>query len=514
MEVKEMATRTVELRTNERVFEGLSKQNMLFHQCVFELCDNAIAATQDDKKANINVAFEAIPDDDEHFYLYVCDDGVGMDADLLEKSLQLGHEPTSNSRLNEHGFGLKNSLATLSGGNKEWTLWTRKKGEERQNILYVEGPFKPKMEIIDEATTVFPDKPFISPDVSTVIKTKVKMSYAQTVQGRGAKAKSLQTFRAWLVEHLGVAYRGYLSLDETTNDTKARITVSIGNDRYSVTPIHVPIAAKQTKYFQMELGGEIRDLVYNYGTLDEVKRDKLVKGQKAKYYYQGNMSTQGIDIRLGDRVIATRQFETIWRESGGGDDGKPLERHNSYNDFVGELLIPELPRGVLTTVNNKTDFNLDDIEWVRIFEKMNEYRPTKHVREKSESDLKKAWMKMLKATNPDESINDEHSVWPTGVRIDVYRKRNIPGISSSITIYELKVGEAKPIDLYQLKMYWDGLILAGEQPDEAVLMVEDYNTNIEEMANRMNTLTPPNMPGGDSSKPYNFKLTKHSDVNL
>ena len=56
-------------------------------------------------------------------------------------------------------------------------------------------------------------------------------------------------------------------------------------------------------------------------------------------------------MRLGKRVIATRVFDVIWKT----DDGlSQLTRHNNYNDFVGEVLIPELPRGVLTTVNNKS----------------------------------------------------------------------------------------------------------------------------------------------------------------
>lgn len=494
-----MAVRKVELKANERVFVGLSKQNMLFHQCVFELCDNAIAAAQNGIKANVNVAFEAIPEDKESFFLYVCDNGIGMDVDALEESLQLGHQPTSDSRLNEHGFGLKNSLATLSGGNGWWKLWTKANGN---NVIYVEGPFGTNMEIMDEAKTKFPDKPFISSDVSTVIKTKVKKTYAQTVQGRGAKANDLQTIRSWLVEHLGVAYRGYLSLNEMTNDIKAKISVSIGNDYYSVTPIHVPIAHQYTKHLKIELDGIVQELAYNYGTLDNVKRDTLVKGKKAKFYYQGNIKTQGIDIRLGDRVIATRQLETIWR----------TERHNKYNDFVGELIIPDLPRGVLTTVNNKTDFNLDDTEWNKIFDLINQYKPIQKARELGEKELKEKWMSMLKATNPHDSIDDEHSVWNTGVRIDVYRRKALP--DGSIILYELKVGTAAPIHLYQLKMYWDGLVLEGEQPDEAILMVEDYNTNIEEMANKMNSLTPPNMSSGIQSKPYNFKLTKYSEVNM
>ena len=503
-----MSRKEVKLEATERVFIGLSKQNMLFHQCVFELVDNAVAAAREDVKINVNIAFETIENDDESFYLYVSDNGVGMGLETLAESLQLGHEPTSNSRLNEHGFGLKNSLATLSGGNGEWTMWTRENGQG--NILKVSGPFAPKMYIENENTTIYPDKPFISGDVSTVVMTKVKKTFAQTVQGRGARAKDLGIFRTYLLEHLGVAYRGYLSLDEETNETKAKIVISIGNDHQSVSPIEVPIANRYTKYFDVVLGDQTYKIKYNYGSLDEVKRDSLVKRAKAKYYYQGNMATQGIDIRLGDRVIATRQLDTIWRVS----DGKQLSRDNHYNSFVGELIIPELPRGVLTTVNNKTDFNLDDPGWMNIFDILNEpeYKPTKDAKNLGEKELRDRWESMLKATNPRDEVCAEKHVWGSGVRIDLFRKKAAP--DNSVIIYELKIGSAAPLNLYQLKMYWDGLLLEGIQPDEAILLVESYSDLIEDMANRMNAITPPCMADGSKSKPYNFILTTHQSVGL
>ena len=112
---------------------------------------------------------------------------------------------------------------------------------------------------------------------------------------------------------------------------------------------------------------------------------------------------------------------------------------------------------------------------------------------------------MLKATNPEETITDERSVWPTGTRIDVYRKTE----NGDIIIYEIKVGMGAPLNLYQLKMYWDGLALEGEQPKEGVLLVEDFHTNLEEMANKMNKLPPP-----VKTKAYNFKIAKHADKGL
>lgn len=486
----------VQLVANEGVFRGLAKQNLLFHQCICELIDNSIAAKKESQKFRVDVVF--IANHSGKIDLYVADNSMGMGLETLKNALQLGHTPTTQSRLNEHGFGLKNSLATLSGGNGYWKLWTKSHGS---NVIYsVEGPFKPEMFIQEEQT--FPNEDFLPTDISTLVKVPAKLSFIQSVQGRGAPSKDMNSLRQWLIEHLGICYRGYLEQDSETYDSTGVIGVSIGNNTIAVPPVPVPIARMNTEYISVELGGHIYKLEYRYGTLDEVKRDKLVRGEKAKFYYQKNMPTQGIDIRLGKRVIATRQFETIWKTDDGNDQ---LSRHPNYNDFVGELLIQELPKGILSTVNNKTDFNLDDPDWVKIFEKLNEIRPQKQVREKSEQDLRKKWLRMLIATNPDDQISDEISVWPTGTKIDVYRKTN-DGI---ILIYELKVGSGAPIHLYQLKMYWDGLVIGKQYPKEALLLVEDFNTALEEMANIMNHLTPP-----EGSKPYNFKVGRLRDKGL
>jgi len=202
------------------------------------------------------------------------------------------------------------------------------------------------------------------------------------------------------------------------------------------------------------------------------------------------------------------QLGSIWKSK----DGKTqLQRHNSLNDFVGELKIPELPRGVLTTVNNKTDFNLDDPDWQEIFNKLSDFPPIRNVREATEEELKQDWIEKLKAVAASDSVSDEISVWPTGVRIDVYRK--VHG-SGDIIIYEIKVGKGEPKNLYQLKMYWDGLIINGEQPKEAFLLVEEHNSNLQEMANKMNSMSAPDFATGLKSGPYNFIIKNHSDVQL
>lgn len=113
-------------------------------------------------------------------------------------------------------------------------------------------------------------------------------------------------------------------------------------------------------------------------------------------------------------------------------------------------------------------------------------------------------MDMLKAVSPSDKVTDEVNVWQTGTRIDVTDE----GFGKYV-IYELKVAKAEPLNLYQLKMYWDGLVLAGVQPTEGVLLAQSYTPALKDMADKMNAMPAPNLPDGHPSAPYNFKLATH-----
>lgn len=500
-----MAKFNIELKANKGMFKGLANQNLLFHQAICELADNAIAASKPNSKFKVEIIFVADEENERYVNVYVADDGKGMTLDIFSKALELGESATTDSRLNEHGFGLKNSLATLSDRNSnEWTIWS--KDPTTHKYLSVSGPFGPEMEIDDDS--LLPSLDFLPSDVTTLVYVKVKRSYIQTVQGRGAPTLELENLRKWLLEHLGVAYRGYLDLDENTGDNSGSMFVLIGKDRVRVLPVNIPMASITNKSFQLELGGIVFPIEYSYGALDEEKREHLIhvglsEKEKAKHYYQGNRPSQGIDIRLGKRTIATSLFDTIWRTE---DGSRQLERHNKYNSFVGELRIPELPRGILSTVNNKTDFNIHDQDWKSIFDYLNEnYRPPQELRDLTEKELKEKWKRMLKATNPEDNIGEEYSVWPTAVKIDVVQKKS----DGRLIIYELKVGSGAPIHLYQLKMYWDGLLQKNEKPSEAILICESYNSALEQMANEMNDIN-----AAFGSTGYNFKLATLAEKDL
>ena len=76
-----------------------------------------------------------------------------------------------------------------------------------------------------------------------------------------------------------------------------------------------------------------------------------------------------------------------------------------------------------------------------------------------EETLKRNWMNILSAAKPKDVVSDEYSVWPCGTRVDV-----VDIGDGQIDIFELKTGKARPLNLYQLRMYWDGLVLEGKLP--------------------------------------------------
>lgn len=121
---------SIQINITPHTFAGLAKQNMAFHQGVMELCDNAIAASLPGEKALIFIGLAPGSAKDE-LLLVVADWGSGMDLSQLENALQLGSLPTGSNRLNEHGFGINNALASLTGGDRPWALYIRARGAGR-----------------------------------------------------------------------------------------------------------------------------------------------------------------------------------------------------------------------------------------------------------------------------------------------------------------------------------------------------------------------------------------------
>src|ERR1022692_3142100 len=109
-----MKRHEVQLVATKGLFDGLAKQDLLFHQCLCELIDNAIAATAKGVPFFVEIFFRASQTKEEYYDIFVADNGCGMSVQHVKEALQIGESATKVNRLNEHGFGLKNALVTLS----------------------------------------------------------------------------------------------------------------------------------------------------------------------------------------------------------------------------------------------------------------------------------------------------------------------------------------------------------------------------------------------------------------
>jgi|GEM_PF-2741435 len=269
------------------LFKGLAKQNLLLHQALGELIDNSIAASNNDDQCIVHIFLRR----KEHdlFDLLIADNSEGMDFPGLNEALQLGHPPTSNNRLNEHGFGLKNSLATLTSGERKWKIWSKKKNSD--HFLSLEGPFSSEMYAQRNAT---PPDEFNDMDVSTIVYAEVSLQYLQTIQrGRGRRTTEINDLGHRIAEHLGVMYRGYLTPGSRTG-AKLLLDLHIINpgnvELIEINPINIPYAKKIVERFALNIDGENVEFEYIHGILDEVDRDRAVKINSeeypCKYYYQ------------------------------------------------------------------------------------------------------------------------------------------------------------------------------------------------------------------------------------
>lgn len=494
----------VKMKMPNNAWESLARNNMDCGHCIAELFDNSIAAKPESFMIQLHI--EQHPDDEHLRYLHFIDYSGGMTFEILQKAILLGGSVGEN-QLNEHGYGMKNALCTLSHKNKlNWDLWTKYNDE----ISHVKGPFQDPMNI--ESTSAEPADDLTFPELdfahwgqnfSTYIRIEVKDTFINTLKGRGKITSNTDILKFYLMEDLAIKYRHYLR--EGVGNPNGKILVSYLHHRHFLKPLELP-ASTQTTQFPITVmddqGVEHEiNVDYKWGPLDPVRRETALiyydendttKQRKPVANYQGNQPSQGFDVVIGNRTILTKCFEDIW-ESGVDDQGEKtyMVRHPSHNDYLGEMRISSPPKGVFSTKNNKSGIDPDDVNWQKVIEefvKLSQCKPSSDGEtKKSEKYYQKLLKTTLDNTMPgDATISKEKAVWPTGTRIDMYCKT-----AAMTRIYELKVKTAAAIDVYQTKMYWDGLADQGaaEVPTEAWLVAPDFAPSLQELVDSVNALT-------------------------
>lgn len=444
---------------------GLAQAPLHLQNMVAELVDNALAATTADPKVVVDIS--AHEDGGDLYLLRIWDEGPGISLDRLrDEVFALGTPPNTLSHLNEHGFGLKNVLAKAEQLSKmDWTFRTRDTVAVSGGVFYeLKRPFSFAMAIDDtKKATDWPQ--YAAQRTGTVCEIVVPMTYMQSVAfgRRGALPRDLGRIMDYLREHLGVFYRGYL---EGGKRAAAHILTSTNlGPAEHVDPIEPDYKSKDSYSFNLTISGRPVTVT---GTVGLVDRDSP-KTKSRLLYYKYAPESQGIDIRVGRRTVATRLISEVWER----------DRHPVLNGVAGEFVIPGDKLIVPPTLNNKTSIDFDSPTWHAIVDGITgkiDSDALPHGGGKSEDDLRDELYQHIHGLKKPSHVVETEFDCAHGIAVDIIWDQTPSG--GSLDVYEVKKGKAAPIDLYQLVMYWDGLVSMGKQPTMGHLVSSGKTTGV------------------------------------
>ena len=443
---------------------GLAQAPLHLQNMVAELVDNALAASSGLQKVCLDLSVH--PDGGDLFILRVWDNGPGISLQRLERDVfQLGHPPDSASHLNEHGFGLKNVLAKSEQlCTLPWFFRTRDEAARGLDQFYeCTRPFAFSMPIEPRPKEEWPS--YGPAGTGTICEIVLPMTYLQSVAfgRRGALPRDVGRIMDYLREHLGVLYRGYLE-GGIRASTQILTSTNLGPQDH-VDPVSPDFRSKDNVEFTLTLAGQQQTVTGVIGLIDKDSRQTHAR----RLYYKHAPESQGVDIRVGKRVVATRLISEIWER----------DRHPSLNGVAGEFLIPGT-RGIAPpTLNNKTSIDFDSPTWHAIVDGIQQQVSADdlpHGGGKSEADLRDELYQHIEGLRrPTHTVEKEYDC-THGIVLDIVWDQTATG--GPIDIYEVKKGKAAPLDLYQLVMYWDALVSAGKQPGCGHLVSSGRTTGV------------------------------------
>lgn len=467
-----MAEKTNSVPHAEGLFRGLAQAPIHLQNMVAELVDNALAANLHDPEIWIDIS--SLGDGGDLYVLGVWDNGPGIPLlKLKSEVMTLGFPPRSHSHLNEHGFGLKNVLSKAERlTRKPWTFRTRDRAAFAAGCYYqCNRPLAFQMPIEKFKAAKWPT--WAAKETGTGVELVLPLSYLQTVaaERRGRLPTDLDLVMEYLREHLGVFYRGYL---EGGIRATAKIYTSIGRAGPDlVDPVAPDYANKKTYDLSMMVRGKTYKSKLELGLIDKNSK----KTQDRLYYYRHAPESQGIDVRIGNRVVASRLISQVWE----------LDRHPTLNGIAGEILIDTSDGPILSTLNNKTSLDFDSPLWHKVTSEVRRRVPENALPRgggKSEDDLRDELYIHIKGLSKPGDVVEKDFNCGNGVFVDIIWEQKSRG--SDIDIFEVKKGQAQPLNVYQLLMYWDALTEAGNQPSTGHLVSEGATPGVRAFVSLLN----------------------------
>lgn len=430
------------------------------------------------------------------------DSGTGIKD--LDKAFTLGSRDAAESPLNEHGFGLKHALASVNPENNSWSISTRTQDDcDSQVFKRIKAPYK----IEGFKYEICPGGQWTGSFMTgTIVSfTCSRTMYATIARGIQGGMRGLVAIANVLHEDIGFTYSGLIkegkaNIAMIVTDAQGNTqTVRVGAVEPSYNEWYAPGEGQET----VDLGGGPVEVQFQFGKINDTNDRRLFDNTTTRKYYRQNMSSSGVEIRLNGRCICSNLFKEIWG----------VEKHNSYNSLLVRINLKSLDREALPkTRTSKNGLREGDPRLERLFEWIRGYM-TKPIKDMSqathESDLFEKLRDNLLVYLPSPKVVDiEKTVFNTDnpadkVRVDLYVKSE-----NVITIYEGKLNATTSKDVYQLRMYWDGLLYDGIRPNKGILVAKEHPASVAKIISYVNTMID---AGGQH---YCFEMKTWSELNI
>lgn len=455
----------------QEIWQGLGNHFDSLTQILAEFIDNSIANFRANAVAAPQVQIrlnEVTPGG--LVSVEVEDSGTGIED--LEIALRLGDRSAQDGPPSEHGYGVKHAIAAADRENISWEISTRNPHElARQCFRRVRAPyaFPTEYMVVDEDPW-----PGQMNGSGTLIRFTCSRNMFNAVTKGVRGAPGFVKTIDYLIEELGYIYAGLIGQFNLT----VQFPSGDGMQLRAVTAVE-PVWDIQigppSATNPVTLPKGTVNVTHRFGLLGEPPADRLRR-------YKRTMKTSGVEIRLNGRLIEDNLLQEIWRR----------EPHNRFNHFLGQLNLTGDPRHFPTTRTNKDGFHEGDASLEALFEYVRGLLPEPPVgpnRDPDEADLRTELADRLKAMNfgPAVVVMEEYDVFQafdTHPRADIYF---FDGASRHV--FELKRGTASVQDLYQLVMYWDGLVHDGITPQTGFLVASAFAAGVDgmlaEFANRL-----------------------------
>lgn len=475
----------------KEIWSGIGGHFDSLGQIINEFVDNCISNFDANNTIQKNICVQLKElEKDGNVEISIEDTGTGIKN--LDAAFTLGGRAGAESPLNEHGFGLKHALASANPTNDSWVIYTKNESDADKNqYRAIKAPYsigEYQISVLNPSETNWPG--VYSLKTGTLVRFICSREMYRTIYKR---ATDFVRIADALMEDLGFTYADIIKsgratiLIKTIPYGQSEINESVG----ALTPLWEQYITPGSGTEIINLGGGDVKLEYEFGRFTELEDRQQFNNKTAARHYKHSMQSSGVEIRINGRIICSNLFNEVWG----------IEKHNSYNNFLVKInIISDNPDALPKTRTSKNGLREGDqrlealYSWIR--SKME--KPPKDISFSThETDLFEELKKMSYTSRGNLSkergesyrCDTEMHVFTHSnnasdrVRIDMFES-----IGTINYVYEGKADSTTSKDVYQLRMYWDGLVYDGIVPSKGFLIAKEHPDTVLEIIDIVNTM--------------------------